>query len=238
MATVRVTRFNSSMLSILEAVGRYLHALDRGQQRGVLELDLSPIRFLQADGVLALLSCARLWHRWTQESTILANIPLEVHAYLERTNLFAMPYIHTAQPLPPEFLYRRSSQSRTLLEITSIASAREENARDVVQALGNAQRILASWFSAPQAATDNLLTLVAELTGNIIHSQDTGYIIIQRYQDTSQFRCRSRVTLAIADLGIGIEASLRMNPAIARHHLRHGSDYLWASLQSGMDGVQ
>lgn len=69
--------------SIYEAVGQQLHHY-RAQHIGEpLYLDGSGVTFLEADGVLALLNCARLWHRWTGMPCILTSLRLPIHQYLQ-----------------------------------------------------------------------------------------------------------------------------------------------------------
>lgn len=218
----------------VEAIAQSLVKLYASGALEQLEVDLSRVSFVRADGVLALLAAARLWHCWTGESTLLTQIPQQVHAYLERANLFTLPWLIPPSELAPLSRFTRSEQSRTLLEITAISAEPEQNACDVTQTLLCAQRIVASWFTATSASVEGLLTMLAALAENIIHSGDVGHVIIQRYRDSSHQPLGSRMVLSIADLGIGIETSLRQNPAIVRQRLVRGSQFILAALKPGV----
>lgn len=234
MRTAYVQLHNSVAQGNVESLVQSLLRLHVGGASGMLGLDLSHVTFVRADGVLALLAAARLWHGWTGEHTLLTNISQPVHAYLERTDLFATPWLIPEGELASTLHYGRSEQSRTLLEVTAISAEPEQNAGDVTQTLLCAQRIVTNWFTAPPSSVDGLLTILAALTENIVHSGDVGHVIIQRYQDSSRHPLGSRVVLAISDLGVGIEASLRRNPAITRQRLVRGSEFIRAALRPGV----
>ncbi|HEU5226526.1 MAG TPA: ATP-binding protein [Ktedonobacteraceae bacterium] len=219
--------------SIYEAVGQQLHHY-RAQHIGEpLYLDGSGVTFLEADGVLALLNCARLWHRWTGMPCILTSLRLPIHQYLERMDVFSRyaTWLSADTVLDRSDCFDRADHSRTLLEITPIASDEFLNALHVSEVMENAQRILTSWFAASPSSVHRLLTVLAALTENIIHSEDIGHVIIQRY---AEGLAGSRVVLSIADLGIGIQASLQKNGAIARRQLQGGSAYILESLKQGV----
>lgn len=234
MRSAYVQLHGSVALASVESLAQSMLRLRASGARGMLQLDLSHVAFVRADGVLALLAAGRLWHGWTGEIALLSNISPSVHAYLERTDLFATPWLSAESELAPMLRYSRSDQSRTMLEVTAISAEPEQNACDVTQALLCAQRIVTSWFTAAPASVDGLLTILAALAENITHSGDVGHVIIQRYQDAARRPLGSRVVLSIADLGVGIEASLRHNPAIARERLVRGSEFIRAALRPGV----
>src|SRR5262245_51400491 len=119
----------------IEVAFQQLHAL-REQTRGDVELDMSFISFLRPDGILAIVTAARLWHRWTQGHFILTNLQSEVHKYLERIDLFTIcgEWLITSQVLQEADRFARSSSSRTLLEIMPITSASPQLSADVHRA--------------------------------------------------------------------------------------------------------
>lgn len=234
MQTAYVQLHDNVALGSVESLAQSLISLHSSGVRGMLELDLSHVAFVRANGVLALLAAARLWHSWTGEITLLTNISQPVHAYLERTDLFATPWMSAERELAPTLRYSRSDQSRTLLEVTAISAEPKQNACDVTQALLCAQRIVTSWFTAEPASVDGLLTILAALAENITHSGDVGHVIIQRYQDAAHRPHGSRVLLSIADLGVGIETSLRRNPAVTCERLVRGSEFIRAALRPGV----
>lgn len=205
-----------------------------------LALDLSLISFLPAEGLLALLSITRLWYRWTGTRTVLTGMQLSVHRYLEHMDLFTQcaHWLEQEYELIPEERFDRSSASNRLLEIMHIASDEQHNALDATDAIRRAQRILMTWFDVDMRAVGRLLTILSEIGSNVSHSQDEGFIVIQRYRDKASSSCGSRVTVAIADLGIGIERALRHKDRCSEEgndtRFRSGSDYIHYALQLGV----
>ena len=203
---------------------------------GPLLLNLCNISFIPAERVLALVNVARWWHRQTGFKVRLVRLQRPVHQYLERTDLFAqcVAWLEDDQPLALEERFERLPESQRLLEILPIRGEKAENVQDVSFALKRAKDILARWLDENNIAVERVRTMLAELASNIAHSQDSGFAIIQRYRDSGYYPNGSRVHLAIADLGIGIEASLRR--AAHSVHLppnTKGSAYIHYALQFG-----
>lgn len=215
-------------------------ALSAGSS-GPLMLNMHHLSFIPAEGVLALVSVARLWHRETGERTILRNLQVQVHQYLERVDLFTRcaDWITAEDELDRGLCWERSMESSNLSELLPIESADQLNPWDVVLATARAKKILLTWIEQDEAAVNRLAVMLSELASNIVHSEDQGFVIMQRYSAGSPARPGSRVTIAIADLGIGIEASLRrrLHPqAIVR--LRDGADYILHALELGVTSRQ
>lgn len=208
----------------------------RQSPSGPLLLNLRAIPFIPAERVLALVNVARLWHRQTGFKARLVQLQRPVHQYLERTDVFTQgnPWLEVDHPLALEERFERSKTSRRLLELLPIRGEKAGNVEDVPLALQRAKDILIHWLDQDRVAIERVCTMLAELTSNIVHSQDSGFAIIQRYRDSGYFPAGSRVHLAVADLGIGIEASLR--GAVQRAPLpanARGSAYLEHALEAG-----
>lgn len=206
-------------------------------ERGPLAIDLGSVTFIPAEGVLALVNIARLWHRHSGEATVLERVQRPVLQYLERMDAFAhdMACLMAADPLPAHGCWERSAASTNLLELQSIASAEADNARDVSRAVTRARSILATWLGDDTLRVGRLCTMLSELASNIVHSDDQGFAIIQRYTGTASPFPGSSISIAIADLGIGIEASLRCRGTAGHTKLlRTGSDYILHALQLGV----
>lgn len=222
-----------------EALYRRLVAVP-SQANEPLRLNLAHASFVGVDGLLALVTIGRLWHSRTQQPVILCNIPPTVHQYLERIDLFSTcgGWIKQERELPSSERYDRVSESVRLLEIMRVDSNEGQNAKDVARAIGRANHILSNWFGRDLQATGQLCTMLAEIASNIVHSADHGYAVIQRHRDPDNPLFGSRIWIAIADLGVGIEGSLssqhsRLEPQV-RKQLRRGSDYLLQSLEMGV----
>src|SRR5262249_42791582 len=150
------------------------------------------------------------WHSETGERVRLCNLRPDVHQYLERMDLFhhCDEWLEQDETLPEEARFGRSLASFNLLELLPISGDEEQNTEDVVMAFTRARRIVEAWFDADEAAVGRLLTMLTEITSNVVHSQDRGFVAIQRYRSTDRNQVGSRVTIAVGDLGIGIRGSL------------------------------
>ncbi len=209
----------------------------RAGESGSLVIDLGSVTFIPAEGVLALVNIARLWHRHSKEATVLKWVQRQVLLYLERMDAFVhdTAYLMAADTLPTHECWERSAASTNLLELQPIASAEADNARDVSRAVTRAQSILATWLDGDTLRVGRLCTMLSELASNIVHSDDQGFAIIQRYTGTASPFSGSTISIAIADLGIGIEASLRHRGTAGRTKvLGTGSDYILHALQLGV----
>lgn len=179
-----------------------------------LIVDLAQVSFVRPEGVIALVTAARLWHKRTGHRIVLTNIQWQVHCYLERIDLFSRCTAWIAQDheLPSNERWDRNPESVSLLELLSITGDGKRNAQDVGSAVGRAKHILSRWFDAHDNAIGRVMTLSSEISSNVIHSLDQGFAVMQRYRDRTGTGMGSSVVIAIGDLGIGIEASLNSKP--------------------------
>ena len=217
----------------------YQDLFDRIQagERGSLTIDLRSIRFIPAEGVLVLVNIGRLWHRHSGQATMLRQVQQRVLQYLERMNVFICneTRLIAAESLQPHETWERAEASTRLLELQSIASAESDNARDVIRAVTRAQSILVTWLGNDDLRVGRWCTMLSELASNIVHSDDKGFAIIQRYTDKTLPPYGSIIIIAIADLGIGIETSLRRRGTGENEGTpQTGSDYILHSLQLGV----
>lgn len=218
-----------------EALYQNITQLHAEKNLTLLHLDMSAVNFIRPSGVLALITAARAWQRWTKQPTHILNVAPDVHAYLERIDLFTQcnGLILEDQSLSLAQRYSRSFESASVLEITSVSSQPEANETDVHQVIRRTTKILQARYGNSHPNFTILLSLISELATNVCHSQDLGYLMAQSYTD----RAGSRVMVAISDAGIGIEKSLRAGVTIPRHkakRLNNGSDYILFALEEGV----
>lgn len=218
-----------------------VEALEETKISEPLFLDCTNISFVRPESIIALITVARLWHRSTAQKVHLHNIPPSVHQYLERMDLFTQceSWLVETQQLPEWKRFDRAAESATLLEVLPIASDEGQNTRDLLVAQKRASRILRTWFDAETGEVVKLLAMLSEIGSNVCHSQDRGFVVIQRYRDLSVKRDSGRVAMVVSDLGIGIEQSLRNKPignGQATAHLEEESDYILHALQLGVTG--
>lgn len=215
------------------------NAYDRGYH-GILAIDLSDCRFIAVPGHMALITAGRFWHQLTGQPISLMNIAPDIHAYIDRMLILdrCSKYIQIAEDLTLEKGFLRSAATVKLLEVTSIASEVKKNVCDVEAVVRQANRILHTWFPNSEERVGGLLTVLAAITENVVHSQDQGFVMIQRYQTLGD-ALGSRVDIVITDLGIGIEESLRprvetMSVPERQLLFPKGSDYLIYALKQGV----
>jgi hypothetical protein len=203
-----------------------------------LSLDMSSVGFIVPEGIIALVSAGRLWHRVTGKSVRLCGLTPPVHGYLDRMDVFATCgiWLKEESPLPAHQRFDRSGASENLLEVIPIAGTEDRNSLDVHAAVARAYAIVGAWFDADVDAINRLLTMLSEVTSNITHSLDRGFATIQHYRGGGGRG--GRVSMAVGDLGIGIEASLRSKSSSHRAppglRLKTGSDYILHALKLGV----
>ncbi|MBZ0280762.1 MAG: hypothetical protein K8L97_08465 [Anaerolineae bacterium] len=203
----------------------------------ILTIDLSETTWVFPHSILSLVTAARLWHRWTGSYVILDNMENKIHGYLERMNLFSeCSFCLRAQKSSKQY-YERSTSSQRLLEVASIPSNEQSNIVVLRSALRRAKSILAMWITDVELV-GSVLTMVSEIGQNIAHSQDVGYIIVQRYKQpySNDVESASEIHLAIGDIGIGIEESLIQRDTTLKRSLSKGSDFIQHALIQGVSG--
>lgn len=202
-----------------------------------LTLDLSNTHFLPTSSILSLVTAARLWRRQTGQPVIVKSLDPHVHAYLERINFFDTCREFLQCGAAPEVQFNRSTDSQRLLELTIISSDEETNSRNVRDLLRRAKLILQNWLN-DNTLIGAVLTMMAEIGQNVVHSEDCGYTSIQRYKQshTLEFEMASEIHIAVADLGIGIEESLARRHPDLRRRFRRGSEYILHAFTQGVSG--
>ena len=196
-----------------------------------LLVDTTAIHFFRPEMVLTLVNAARLW-RASRGIPIDVNFNHEAQAYLKRMDLFSACADYLQPMRDVEDRYDRSSASRKLMEVTEISSIRTENWPSVVIAMDRGQSILEN-AGVDAEIVDEVVEILSEVGQNITHSTDTGFAIIQSYENPAEIGGR-RVYIAVSDLGIGIEASLckRFNPVDVG--CNSGSDFIIHALKKGV----
>lgn len=165
-------------------------------------LDMGAVRFIRPYGVTALIAVARAYHAKHDQPLMLVNVPLRVHQYLERVDLFRLmgQYIQTDSTLTEYF--DRTQSAPKLLELTRI-----RHTVDMLTVIAQVERIFAYWLQVSNL--HSLIHVLSELCANIYqHSaDDEGMVIVQTHEAVSKNAVRVRV--AIGDAGVGVRANLR-----------------------------
>ena len=164
-------------------------------------LDMRRVGFVKPHGVVALLLTARRLSDLSRRRVELANVGRQVHAYLERMDIFEVggDWVAPAEDLDEG--WDRNPQTMNLLELTAV-----EGPRDVVKAIERAEGVFSRWLEVPNL--NGLLCVLSELCANVYqHSGDpSGCVMIQKYEEGSSGR--AVVCVAVGDLGCGVRASL------------------------------
>ncbi len=193
------------------------------------QIDLCDVSFIDPYGMLGLLEIGELCMLEDIKKTIILPRSVEVCAYLERMDffsharryfLFDQPH-HT--PLPGK---NRNQESDVLLEITPI-----ERSNDIHSIVGTvrdrAQAILSNHLHYDERAINNFIVALSEVCQNIIeHSENRGFVGIQKYRFTSMNK--NVVRIAVMDVGIGFRKSLSV-----RFKLRGDLDAIEKALLHG-----
>ncbi|MBE7512430.1 MAG: hypothetical protein HS103_06405 [Anaerolineales bacterium] len=188
-----------------------------------LEFDLTAVTFMTPETVLALLSAARLWYNNRGCAITLASIDRQVHQYLERIDLLRECSVYVSTSHDSVESWTRAN-SLNLLEITPIPGEPEDNTQAVYAIYTKARALLLGRIeNRRMEAVCDLLNVIAE---NIIHSKDTGHVLMQCYTAGIGYR----IHIGIADLGLGIPTTFHTRYP----NLGNGSDYLLKSLDMGV----
>lgn len=109
-----------------------------------LTVNLARVAFVRPEGVIALVTASRLWHKWTGNGIVLVKMQSQVHRYLERIDLFSgcADWLAQDHELPVMDRWDRRSESVSLLELLPIVGDEKQNAQDVGSAVGRANHIL------------------------------------------------------------------------------------------------
>jgi hypothetical protein len=172
-----------------------------------LYLDCQHLVFIHASCILSLLTVSRLWFRWTGKPTILHNLAPSVDAHIHNLRLFDL-IGETLQPIQPKNNVLDAYNPITDKQIIPQFIPGHHFSNDlivgkVLDAIGDSIR---HWFN-DEHLYRNVWRIVSELSENVAHSQDYGYITLQHYHYKSQ-KDPHEVVIAISDLGQGIRGSL------------------------------
>ena len=143
----------------------------------------------------------------------LIRIPLAIHQYLSRMDFFKTEIFETADSLNEKMMLKRSSLSKTIIEIVEIPNKERESVKVITGVIElfrkRASFILKHWFS--DNLVDYFVTVISELCQNIFeHSLESGYLSMQTYSLNNEKIFR----LVISDSGIGIVKSFELNKEI------------------------
>lgn len=174
-------------------------------EKRINALDLSNLVFVDPYSMVCLLLLGKHILKSTGEKLKLINIPVNIHQYLSRMDFFK-GNIFTSGKLNEKLLYKRSSFSNRVIEITAIPNKERESIKAISRIISlfreRANYILKYWLSAP--VIDYFVTVISEVCQNIFeHSLDSGYCTMQTYSMGTEHI----VKLVIADSGIGIKQS-------------------------------
>jgi hypothetical protein len=230
---MRLVRLEASAVTGLELMyGSLVRA--RAEDPEPLRLDFAKTKFIDAEALIGLVLAANTWMRWTGQRTTFQNIAPNVHQYLERMNVFSecAHCVDQDRILDPFERLGRSSSSAKLFELAPISSQGASNETDVVRAVQRARQILGA-FGQGGDAVGRLLTMLSEVSGNVIHSLDRGFAAMQRYKDGAR---GGRVVISVGDLGIGIRESLTRKPSFngTNSRLKNGSDFILEAMKMGV----
>jgi hypothetical protein len=154
-------------------------------------------------GAVLLHGLCRYTTQRTGQAVELVGLAPNVHAYLRRIDFLeqAAGVAYTTTAFDPRDDYTRSRRSQSVLELFPVGTTDQAQA-----ACARADRIVRSRLAGLGGDTiGNIITVLSEVCHNVAeHSLDEGLVIAQKY---AQGR-RTKVEIAISDLGQGIRRSL------------------------------
>jgi len=176
-------------------------------------LDLSRISFIEPYSMLSFLLLGKMYLLKRGIKLKLIRIPLAIHQYLSRMDFFKTEIFETADSLNEKMMLKRSSLSKTIIEIVEIPNKERESVKVITGVIElfrkRASFILKHWFS--DNLVDYFVTVISELCQNIFeHSLESGYLSMQTYSLNNEKIFR----LVISDSGIGIVKSFELNKEI------------------------
>lgn len=200
-ATIPTLRLDSlSALKCVDALMARVHAIPSGAK--ALNLDFTNINFVTPAGVVALALMFRMIPP-DVERIFFTNIRSDIASYLERVDVREASGGRLVLP-PLENIFLRSAESTTVITLQPIPSVMglHKPARESVQ--DQLMNILNTWYLGEKAI--DLASVISELLQNITHSQDFGYVSVQKYWNRQMNM--NEVCIAVGDLGLGIHSTL------------------------------
>lgn len=185
-------------------------------------IDLSNVKFVEPYSLTSLLLMGRKYLRDSGNKIILNNISVPVHQYLARMDFIQQGYFEIGTQIHKEKLFKRSSFSRSVIELTEIPNRETDSINKISSVIAlfreRAEYIMKLKFS--EKITDDFVTVISELTQNIFeHALDSGYVAIQSYS----YQNSKVVRFVISDGGIGIEQSFLEN---GKNQKEHGAELI------------
>ncbi|CAG0984769.1 hypothetical protein ANRL3_02368 [Anaerolineae bacterium] len=170
-----------------------------------IQLDMSAVRWIHPSGIVGMATFSRRAQQLTDKKVHVVGCQPEVLAYLMRVDFFqtCADWAYSTDHVPPEIELSRSVASTNLLELEAI-----HGPEDVRRTANRTRGILQAWLDYGSSEQNDLISILSEMCDNICeHSQDFGYVAIQRYYRPSLGHAEVRI--AIGDMGIGIRGSLK-----------------------------
>lgn len=192
-------------------------------------IDLRKTEFIDPYGMVGLLEFGRFLKQKGKNITLYLPESEDIIRYLSRMDFFRFaPDYFRISPAEIPQRFPRNPQSDVLLEITRI-----EKSNDIHFIVGRvkerAQTILERHLHYKEKAINDFLVSLSEVCQNIIeHSENTGFVGIQKYFFHKRLN-KNVVKIAVMDLGIGFKKSLEK-----RLPLRDDLDALEKALLHGV----
>lgn len=186
--------------------------------------DLRATDFFPPEALLSLAVLSRLWNKKTGQPVTWKLDNQETICYLERMDVFSVFANSILPPKLPTTLWSRAS-SNNLMELQSLsADPQQNNLVDVPKIVSIVRDLLLGRVSPSHLSAAG--TLLSEVAQNVVHSGNQGFTLSQIYHAGRGHRAH----IGVADLGIGIPASLRAKyPNVGQP-----SDYLRKALEAGV----
>lgn len=170
-------------------------------------IDLRKVGFIDPYGMVGLLELGRFLSQRGKKIALYLPESEDIIRYLDRMDFFrfAPDYFRIITGIPERV--PRNPMSDVLLEITRI-----EKSDDIHYIVGRvkdrAQTILERHLHYTEKAINDFLVSLSEVCQNIIeHSENTGFVGIQKYFYHKRLN-KNVVKIAVMDLGIGFKGSL------------------------------
>lgn len=170
--------------------------------------DMNDVGFVDPAGMLALLDLLR----WMDQKGIRSNVKLpgeKVVTYLERMDFWKHLKKYEVEADYGSIPDPGGSSNRDVLLETTPVRETDDVHRIIRGVREEAGVILEKNLNYPDQELDRFLTAISEICQNIVeHSGDEGFVAVQKYfyRDTLG---RNVVKMAVSDMGIGIEKTLR-----------------------------
>ncbi|MEK6692880.1 MAG: ATP-binding protein [Nitrospirota bacterium] len=170
-------------------------------------IDLRKAGFIDPYGMVGLLELGRFFKHEGENITLYLPESEDIIRYLSRMDFFRFAHDYfNIIPEPPE-KFSRNPLSDVLLEITRI-----EKSDDIHYIVGRvkerAHTILERHLHYTGETINDFLVSLSEVCQNIIeHSENTGFVGIQKYFYHKRLN-KNVVKIAVMDLGIGFRKSL------------------------------